>query len=252
MVDGVDLAGELLDTVRTALPDTVTLTTADILRDPLPYDQYDVVYDSGCFHHIAPHRRITYLERVLPLVRAGGRFGIVAFAGERMETPADADIVGSGDTYGGMSFSLDDLRTIFDALSPVELRPAAYAGCMTGERTLRLDVLYCAVAAVGLVGFAGPLAELAGVPAVALTVAGVGVLGWAGYLAYLTAKAPRRQALRVVLAVNVVATLGIAVAAVTSQQVVLTALLAAVAVEVGAFAVSQALALKAISRQPAN
>ncbi|MBB5981143.1 hypothetical protein [Kribbella solani] len=86
----------------------------------------------------------------------------------------------------------------------------------------------------------------------ALVVAGGGVLGWAGFLAYLTAKAPRREALRVVLGVNLVATAGIAVAAVTSQQVVLTVLLAAVAVEVGAFAVSQALALKAISRQPAN
>ncbi|GAA1607812.1 hypothetical protein GCM10009804_74700 [Kribbella hippodromi] len=123
---------------------------------------------------------------------------------------------------------------------------------MTGERTLRLDVLYCAVAAVGLVGFAGPLAELAGVPAMAVGVAGGGVLAWSGLLAYLTAKAPRRQALRVVLVVNLVATVGIAVAAVTSQQVVLTVLLAAVAVEVGAFALTQALALKTINRQPAN
>jgi SAM-dependent methyltransferase len=121
-VDGIDLAKDLLDQVRPSMPGTVTLTTLDVLRDPLPDRAYDVVYDSGCFHHIAPHRRITYLQRILPLVRPGGRFGIVTFAAERMETPSDLDIVTTGDTYGGMSFSLDDLRTIFSTLTPVELR----------------------------------------------------------------------------------------------------------------------------------
>ncbi|WP_165546687.1 class I SAM-dependent methyltransferase [Kribbella soli] len=121
-VDGIDLAADLLDTLRPTMPAAVTLTAVDVLRDPLPAGAYDVVYDSGCFHHIAPHRRITYLQRVLPLVRPGGRFGIVAFAAERMETPSDLDVVTTGDTYGGMTFSLEDLRTIFGALTPLELR----------------------------------------------------------------------------------------------------------------------------------
>jgi hypothetical protein len=47
----------------------------------------------------------------------------VTFAAERMETPSDLDIVTTGDTYGGMSFTLDDLRTIFDTLTPADLRP---------------------------------------------------------------------------------------------------------------------------------
>jgi SAM-dependent methyltransferase len=121
-VDGIDLAADLLDSLRPTMPATVTLTAVDVLRDPLPAGAYDVVYDSGCFHHIAPHRRITYLQRVLPLVRPGGRFGIVAFAAERMDTPSDLDVVTTGDTYGGMTFSLEDLRTIFGALTPLELR----------------------------------------------------------------------------------------------------------------------------------
>jgi SAM-dependent methyltransferase len=121
-VDGIDLAADLLDTLRTTMPAAVTLTAVDVLRDPLPAGEYDVVYDSGCFHHIAPHRRITYLQRVLPLVRPGGRFGIVAFAAERMETPSDLEVVTTGDTYGGATFSLEDLGTIFGALTPIELR----------------------------------------------------------------------------------------------------------------------------------
>jgi SAM-dependent methyltransferase len=121
-VDGADLAATLLDTLRPAMPATVTLTALDVLRDPLPAGDYDVVYDSGCFHHIAPHRRITYLQRVLPLVRSGGRFAIVTFAAERMATATDRDVVITGDTSGGMTFSLDDLRAIFAALAPAELR----------------------------------------------------------------------------------------------------------------------------------
>jgi SAM-dependent methyltransferase len=122
IVEGIDLAAPLLEHVRPTMPESVTLTAVDVLRDPLPAGQFDLVYDSGCFHHIAPHRRITYLERVLPTVRPGGRFGIVAFAAERMETPSDCQIVMSGDTHGGMAFSRDDLKRIFAPLHAIELR----------------------------------------------------------------------------------------------------------------------------------
>lgn len=121
-VEGIDLAAPLLDTVRSSMPASVTLTASDVLRDPMPAGQFDVVYDSGCFHHLAPHRRITYLERVLPAVRAGGRFGIVTFAAERMEAPSDLEVVMSGDTRGGMAFSIADLCNIFAPLNPVEVR----------------------------------------------------------------------------------------------------------------------------------
>lgn len=123
VVEGIDLAAPLLDAVRPTLPDTVTLTALDVLRDPLPAGPFDVVYDSGCFHHLAPHRRITYVERVLPTVRPGGRFGIVTFAADRVDSPTDLQIVATGDTAGGMTFSLEDLRTIFTPLEPLDLRP---------------------------------------------------------------------------------------------------------------------------------
>jgi 2-polyprenyl-3-methyl-5-hydroxy-6-metoxy-1,4-benzoquinol methylase len=123
VVVGIDLAAPLLEIVRPTMPEAVTLAALDVLRDPLPAGQFDLVYDSGCFHHLAPHRRITYLERVLPMIRPGGRFGIVTFAAERMDTPADLQILANGDTQGGMSFSLDELQMIFAPLKPVEVRP---------------------------------------------------------------------------------------------------------------------------------
>lgn len=97
-------------------------TGMSVLRDELPDGPFDLVYDSGCFHHLAPHRRITYLERVMPLVAEGGRFGIVTFAQEQQ--PTDTEVLVAGDTAGGTSFLLEDLAEIFGRqLQFVEARP---------------------------------------------------------------------------------------------------------------------------------
>jgi SAM-dependent methyltransferase len=121
-VVGVDLAAPLLDAVRPDLPASMTVTALDVLRDPLPAGPFDVVYDSGCFHHLAPHRRITYRERILPLLAPGGRYAVVAFAQESQPSPPDREVLTSGDLGGGMSFLLDDLERIFAPLRPVEVR----------------------------------------------------------------------------------------------------------------------------------
>lgn len=121
-VVGVDLAAAVLDEVRPGLPDRMQVHALDVLRDPLPPGPFDLVYDSGCFHHLSPHRRLTYLQRLLPLLRLGGRYAIVAFSQERQPSSGDRDVLVAGDTAGGTSFTLEDLERIFAALRPVELR----------------------------------------------------------------------------------------------------------------------------------
>lgn len=122
-VDGIDIAADLLARIRPTMPAAVTLTVCDIVRDALPYDTYDVVYDSGCFHHLAPHRRETYRRRVLDALSPGGRFGIVTFADDQVESASDAEIMASGDVGGGIGFSTNDLARIFDPLALIEGRP---------------------------------------------------------------------------------------------------------------------------------
>ncbi|MGC4940770.1 class I SAM-dependent methyltransferase [Kribbella sp. DT2] len=121
-VEGIDLAAPLLESVRSTMPESVRLTATDFLRDPLPAGQFDVVYDSGCFHHIAPHRRLTYLERLASALRPGGLFGIITFAAGSVDTPSDRQVLTDGDSGGGMTFGLGDLQEIFGHLTPVELR----------------------------------------------------------------------------------------------------------------------------------
>jgi SAM-dependent methyltransferase len=123
VVVGVDLAAPLLDAVRPELPESMSVTALDVLRDPLPAGPFDLVYDSGCFHHLAPHRRITYRERVLPLLAPGGKYAVVAFSQERQPSPSDSEVLTSGDLGGGMSFLLEDLERIFAPLRPLDVRP---------------------------------------------------------------------------------------------------------------------------------
>ncbi|MCK0115649.1 class I SAM-dependent methyltransferase [Isoptericola sp. S6320L] len=122
-VVGIDIATGLLDASRPGMPDGVTLASVDVLREELPAGPFDLVYDSGCFHHLAPHRRLTYLQRVLPLLAEGGRYGIVTFAQERQPSIGDTEILTTGDTAGGTSFTLEDLASIFgDDLHLLESR----------------------------------------------------------------------------------------------------------------------------------
>ncbi|MDF2542410.1 MAG: Methyltransferase type 12 [Herbinix sp.] len=44
------------------------------------YGLYDFAYDSGMFHHLAPHRRLTYIELLKTILKPSGYFGLVCFA----------------------------------------------------------------------------------------------------------------------------------------------------------------------------
>ncbi|GAA0265515.1 hypothetical protein [Cryptosporangium japonicum] len=109
---------------------------------------------------------------------------------------------------------------------------------------LRTDAAYCAVAALLLGLFAEPVGGALGVPAGVPLTAAVLTLGWAGMLLALAARRRPRGPVRFVLVANVVAVAGLAALASTRPLDALSLLLLAVAVEVGAFAVWQAVLLR--------
>ncbi|GAB3598690.1 class I SAM-dependent methyltransferase [Angustibacter peucedani] len=100
----------------------VTFVEGSIFDPGTVPGRFDLVYDSGCFHHLPPHRRISYralLERTLP---AGAAFGLVCFAWGAMGTEApDAQLYREGRLAGGVAYREDDLRRLFGWLQVQEL-----------------------------------------------------------------------------------------------------------------------------------
>ena len=125
-VDAVDLSSTALDWGRERADSAgvaVNFVEGNIFELDDTFAAYDLVYDSGCFHHLPPHRRLSYrwlLERAL---RRGGAFGLVCFAWGAMgtETP-DAGLYREGRLAGGVAYKEEDLRRLFSWMRPVELR----------------------------------------------------------------------------------------------------------------------------------
>jgi SAM-dependent methyltransferase len=84
---------------------------------------YDLVYDSGCLHHLPPHRRVSYLALLDRCLAPGGHLALTCFAAGAMgsELP-DADFYRHGRLDGGLAFTAESLRWIFAGLTEVELR----------------------------------------------------------------------------------------------------------------------------------
>lgn len=94
--------------------------TATALEGP-----YDLVYDSGCFHHLPPHRRVSYLALLDRVLAPGGHFALTAFAagegGMGSELP-DADFYRQGKLDGGLAYTDAELRALFADLTEIDVR----------------------------------------------------------------------------------------------------------------------------------
>ncbi|MFJ8928816.1 class I SAM-dependent methyltransferase [Streptomyces sp. NPDC102364] len=131
-VDAVDLSATAVawgkERAAAAAAD-VRFHEGDIFDVQLPYAAYDVVYDSGCLHHLPPHRRVSYLALLDRVLAPGGYFGLVCFAAGAMGSEAsDEELYRSGDLGGGLAFAPDELRHLFGELEEVEIRPMAAQG----------------------------------------------------------------------------------------------------------------------------
>ncbi|WP_405604795.1 class I SAM-dependent methyltransferase [Streptomyces sp. NBC_01410] len=84
---------------------------------------YDLIYDSGCFHHLPPHRRISYLSLLDRALVPGGHLALTCFAaGEMGSELPDSDFYRQSRLHGGLAYTPESLRWIFSGLAEVELR----------------------------------------------------------------------------------------------------------------------------------
>jgi 2-polyprenyl-3-methyl-5-hydroxy-6-metoxy-1,4-benzoquinol methylase len=126
-VDAVDLSTSAIDWARTRAAEAgveVRFHQADIFTVQLPHERYDLVYDSGCLHHLPPHRRVSYRELLDHVLEPGGHLGLTCFAAGAMGSErSDEELYREGTLEGGLAYDEDALRWIFADYTEVELRP---------------------------------------------------------------------------------------------------------------------------------
>ncbi|MCA1221702.1 class I SAM-dependent methyltransferase [Streptomyces sp. 8L] len=86
---------------------------------------YDLVVDSGCFHHLPPHRRVSYLGLLDRVLAPGGHFALTCFAageGGMGSELTDEELYRARALGGGLAYTPESLRRIFSGLVEVELR----------------------------------------------------------------------------------------------------------------------------------
>jgi SAM-dependent methyltransferase len=135
-VEGVDYSANAIAWARERVVQAqadVTLTHGNVFDLVLPREAHDLVYDSGCFHHIAPHRRRHYVERVVGTLKPGGWFGLTCFRPEGGSGLTDEEVYERGSLGGGLGYSEAQLRAIWSAGLEIQVlrqmvRPAGDSG----------------------------------------------------------------------------------------------------------------------------
>ncbi|MBZ4016910.1 class I SAM-dependent methyltransferase [Streptomyces purpurogeneiscleroticus] len=111
--------------VRAGAKVTFHCGDAFALADGALSGPYDLIYDSGCFHHLPPHRRISYLALLDRALAPGGHYALTCFAAGGMGSEApDEDFYrqSASGLHGGIAYTAESLRWIFSDLAEVELR----------------------------------------------------------------------------------------------------------------------------------
>ncbi|RXJ04646.1 class I SAM-dependent methyltransferase [Anaerobacillus alkaliphilus] len=128
VVDAVDLSIEALEWAGERAKErnaSVNFLSRNIFELEFSEGTYDLVYDSGCFHHIAPHRRMSYIKLVMKALKPGGYFAITCFVeGGKLGGSAisDLEVYKLRSLQGGLGFTEEKLKKIFHEFEVVEIR----------------------------------------------------------------------------------------------------------------------------------
>lgn len=127
-VDAVDLSEEGLEWARERANErnlNINFIKQNIFELDIEEASYDFVYDSGCFHHIAPHRRMSYLGLVKRALKPEGFFGLTCFVEKGKFGGADLtdwEVYRLRSLKGGLGYTEEKLRAIFKDLKEIEIR----------------------------------------------------------------------------------------------------------------------------------
>ncbi len=116
-VDAVDFSAQAISWARERARQAgvaVEFQCCSIFDATFTAGSYDLVYDSGCFHHLPPHRRRDYAALVHRALKPGGNYGLVCFRPEGGSGYTDQQVYERGSLGGGLGYSAERLRTLWD------------------------------------------------------------------------------------------------------------------------------------------
>lgn len=82
--------------------------------DYTPEAPFDLILDSGCFHHIKPHQRQAYLTKVQNCLAPDGYFLMTCFDTTGGADITDYDVYRDLSMHGGLGFSEEKIKTILN------------------------------------------------------------------------------------------------------------------------------------------
>ena len=115
-VEAVDYSQAAIEWARERVKETgttVQLRHQSVFDLDLEVGGYDLVYDSGCFHHLPPHRRQRYVELVVDALKPGGWFGLTCFRPEGGSGYSDEEVYAGRSLGGGLGYNAERLREIW-------------------------------------------------------------------------------------------------------------------------------------------
>ncbi|UNL83720.1 class I SAM-dependent methyltransferase [Priestia koreensis] len=137
-VDAIDLSSTSIEWAKERADErnlSIRFIHGNLFETALRTETYDLIYDSGCFHHLAPHRRITYNKLVTRVLKTGGHFGITCFVpGGKFggSTLSDWEVYELRTLQGGLGYTKERLIDIFNQLQIIDAR--AMNDVRDGER----------------------------------------------------------------------------------------------------------------------
>jgi SAM-dependent methyltransferase len=116
-VDAVDFSAQAIGWARERADRagaTVAFQHCSIFDAQFTKASYDLIYDSGCFHHIPPRCRDDYVGLVHRALRPGGSYGLVCFQPEGGSGYTDRQVYERARLGGGLGYPEDRLRALWD------------------------------------------------------------------------------------------------------------------------------------------
>lgn len=116
-VEAVDIAENAIEWAKERAQEEkveISFDCSSVFDYPYEEHAYDFVYDSGLFHHLAPHRRLTYIDMIKRALKKEGYFGIACFNPKGAPTTSDWEVYEGRSLKGGIGYSEERFREIFE------------------------------------------------------------------------------------------------------------------------------------------